>query len=328
MSYQRHLTRDFKTIYIEEAAFGYDIAKHVLERHKDTEVVIIRSYKDVFNRSRQHFGIQKIYPSLILAVKKDNFIYRGSNLCQSFGYSNTYYATLILNCIYDCEYCFLQGMYNSAYIVAFVNTDDFLNEFSQLNDSYIALSYETDLIASHGIVPYIDLLYDSFRTGSNVVEIRTKSANMNFFKEHEPIDNLIMAFTLTPDEVINRFEKYTPSLKARIKAVNTAIDRGFKVRLCFDPVFADEADIYKGFYDHIFTQIDSSKVIDIGYGFFRMPKDYFSKISKKSDSAVFVKDFVTEDNSVTYPEMLREETIKKHLSILEKYIVRGKIWLQ
>lgn len=117
MSCQKHLTRNFKTIYVEEAAYEYEITSYVLENNTAARVVDIKSYKDVFNRSKQDYGFQKLYPSLILAVKKDGFVYTGSNMCQSFGYMNTYYATLMLNCIYDCEYCFLQGMYNSANIV-------------------------------------------------------------------------------------------------------------------------------------------------------------------------------------------------------------------
>ena len=29
------------------------------------------------------------------------------------------------NCIYDCRYCFLQGMYRSAHYVVFINYEDY-----------------------------------------------------------------------------------------------------------------------------------------------------------------------------------------------------------
>ena len=32
------------------------------------------------------------------------------------------------NCIYDCKYCFLQGLYSSANYLVFVNYEDFLNQ--------------------------------------------------------------------------------------------------------------------------------------------------------------------------------------------------------
>ena len=33
----------------------------------------------------------------------------------------------MFNCIYDCDYCYLQGMYPSANIVVFVNHEDFFD---------------------------------------------------------------------------------------------------------------------------------------------------------------------------------------------------------
>ena len=34
----------------------------------------------------------------------------------------------MLNCIYDCKYCFLRGLYNSAHHVFFVNFEDFIED--------------------------------------------------------------------------------------------------------------------------------------------------------------------------------------------------------
>ena len=42
----------------------------------------------------------------------------------------------MLNCIYDCKYCFLQGMFNSANYLVFVNYQDFffaINEIIKTN---------------------------------------------------------------------------------------------------------------------------------------------------------------------------------------------------
>ena len=75
----------------------------------------------------------------------------------------------LLNCIFDCQYCFLQGMYNSSNIVCFVNVEDFAKEFSRMEcGSMIALSYETDLIAHHNIVPYLEYIYEYIKATENV----------------------------------------------------------------------------------------------------------------------------------------------------------------
>lgn len=38
----------------------------------------------------------------------------------------------MFNCIYDCRYCFLQGMYSSANYVIFVNFEDFDKEIEEV----------------------------------------------------------------------------------------------------------------------------------------------------------------------------------------------------
>ena len=38
----------------------------------------------------------------------------------------------MLNCIYDCKYCFLQGMFNSANYLVFVNYQDFFLQLMKL----------------------------------------------------------------------------------------------------------------------------------------------------------------------------------------------------
>ena len=39
----------------------------------------------------------------------------------TIGFKENYYFSHMLNCIYDCKYCFLQGMFNSANFVIFTN---------------------------------------------------------------------------------------------------------------------------------------------------------------------------------------------------------------
>ena len=38
----------------------------------------------------------------------------------------------MLNCIYDCNYCFLQGMFNSANYLVFVNYEDYFKEIEKI----------------------------------------------------------------------------------------------------------------------------------------------------------------------------------------------------
>ncbi len=323
----------FNTIYVEEKAYEYPITKHVLEKFSDSTVVTIRHYKDVFNRPKQHHLIQKKYQSLILAVKDRQLIYKGPDICQNFSHTNFYYTSFLLNCLFDCEYCFLQGMYPSSNIVAFVNIEDFqkaIEEAAFEKQIYLVISYDTDLIALHNIIPYMEYFYEFFANHPNIlVEIRTKSANQAFYIKYPPLENIITAFSLAPNEIIKRFERNTPPLESRIKAIKTAMEKGFKVRICFDPVFAhpDMGDVYKRFFEYVFTQIDPDGLSDVGYGFFRMSRDYFKRIEKiRTNSLLFAEEYCIKDDIISYPESITEKIRNEHFEILTKYIKKEKIF--
>ena len=107
------LSPKFSHIYIEERAVPYQWAQKVLNRFPEATVIRVGDYKELFARTGQNYRLQKAAMNLILAAKKDRFLYPGSPNAQSFGLKNFHYNALILNCLYDCAYCYLQGMYPS-----------------------------------------------------------------------------------------------------------------------------------------------------------------------------------------------------------------------
>ena len=72
-----------------------------------------------------------------------------------------FYITPMLNCLYNCDYCFLQGMYPSGNIVIFVNQNDLQEAITkevvemkfQSPPKIISVSYNTDLLAMEHILP-------------------------------------------------------------------------------------------------------------------------------------------------------------------------------
>ena len=118
----------FSEIYVEKGALTYPLTNRILSRFPERKVTEIAHYKDIFNVAGQDFLAQKRSPALILAVNNGKRIYDGARPCQSFGHEHFYYTSQVKNCLYDCEYCFLRGMYPSGNIVIFVNTDDYFSD--------------------------------------------------------------------------------------------------------------------------------------------------------------------------------------------------------
>lgn len=310
------LEPDYSHIYIEHDALDYPDSQRVLERFTAARVVPVDHYKDVFNRPNQDWRRQKNSQNLILAVRRDNFLYEGSDIVQDFGYPNFYYNALVLNCLYDCDYCYLQGMFPSAHVVLFVNNEDYFHHTDRLLDHkplYLAISYDTDLLAFEHILPYCSrwLRFAAARQDLTI-ELRTKSANYRAIRQETPSPNCILAWTLSPDSVISQYEKKTPPLASRLRAASRAQQDGWPIRLSFDPVlcFPGWQDAYRSLVRQTFERIDPQGVNDISVGVFRMSKDYLRRIrGQRNDSDVLYYPYETGNGIVSYPEHLKTRMI-------------------
>ena len=147
----------FSHIYVEEAVWNHPRTQKILSRFPQAQVIPVHHYKDVFCRRGQSVVRQHKTQNLILAEKKNNLIYQGAPVCQSFGNHWFYYTSCMMNCIYDCEYCYLKGMYPSANVVLFVNLEDIFAEVERLLEQhsvYLCVSYDTDLLAVEPVIGY------------------------------------------------------------------------------------------------------------------------------------------------------------------------------
>ncbi len=223
---EKKLLRPFRHIYVEREVLSHTVTKQFTERFKYASVIPIDHYKDVFNRSRQNLHAQETEPALILAANHGTLFYPGAPVCQSFGEEHFMYTSCIMNCLYDCDYCYLQGMYPSGTMVVFVNLEDYFAELDRLlrnHPVYLCCSYDSDLTALCGLLPHAEAFCRYALTHPDLrLELRTKSAALPFIKELPAAKNIVMAFTLSPQEIISRYEHYTPSLKARLATAKEA----------------------------------------------------------------------------------------------------------
>lgn len=308
--YKRH----FSHIYLETEAARFPDARSLIKKFSNAVVIEIDDYKRVFNRTRQNFQAQKNSMKLILATKKDRLLYPGSDMSPSFGHAQFYYNTMVLNCIYNCDYCYLQGMYDSANLVVFVNSDDFFSAVeSKLQDHpvYLCISYDTDLLAFENVHPLCARWINFASTRPDLtVEIRTKSSNYKAIGHLHAVSNVILAWTLSPQAVTQTYEVQTPPLEQRLRSVESAIADGWRVRLCFDPVLAVKnwSNVYGDFLESLRLRVSWDKVYDVSVGTFRMNGGYLSKIkSARMDSDILYDTMKLEDGTASYPAPVHEE---------------------
>ena len=203
----KNLKSNFSHIYLEKDAIGYPLSELALSKFSESTIVQIDHYKDIFNRKGQNFQLQKKSMKLILAIKREPLLYDGSSMIQDYMTPNVYYNTPILNCLYNCDYCFLQGMYDSGNLVVFVNDQEMMgaidervsNPLDPSKPTVISISYNTDLLAMENILPLCRRWINYVKGKKDtVIEIRTKSALFNAISDMNPIDNVILSWTLSP----------------------------------------------------------------------------------------------------------------------------------
>ena len=95
-----------------------------------------------------------------------------------------------------------------------------------------------------------------------IIEIRTKSSNYGFIKSVVPSNNVVLSWTISPEVVSKSYEHLAPPLHQRISAIKSAMDKGWKVRLCFDPIMNIEnwEKIYSEFFIHVFQTLNLSLI--------------------------------------------------------------------
>ena len=326
----------FSHIYIEKNAYDYPLTKLILSKLQanHSTLVEIDHYKDIFNRRNQNFHEQKKAPSLILAVKTGQKVYQGAPVCQNFGQEHFYYTSCMMNCIYDCEYCYLQGMYPSGHIVVFVNLSDIFMEVEKLlqqHPVYLCISYDTDLLAAESLFGFVHEWMQFVNEQPNLtVELRTKSANLSSIKELTANDRFILAWTISPDVIAKQFECHTPSLSMRIKQVQEAIDLCYPVRLCFDPMIyvKNWREEYQNLIKELTNAIDFTKLRDISIGVFRISADYMTTMRKQRPNSIIVNFPYENDHGVFHLNLAKsKEMIQFMVHELEPYIAKEKLFL-
>ncbi|MEM7184870.1 MAG: spore photoproduct lyase family protein [Spirochaetota bacterium] len=323
----------FSHIYVESESWQYPMTREIIAR-VGGQVIEIQNYKHVFNRPQQDFQVQKHSPKLILAVKHDNYLYPGSYLSPSYGYEHFYYNTLIQNCVYNCDYCYLQGLYNSANVVIFVNDTDFFHAVDEKllpgNKVYLCISYDTDLLAFEKIVPYTSswLAYAT-KHQNLVVELRTKSNYYSLIQHVKPSPNVILAWTVSPDEVIKKYEHKTPRFQTRLKNMKLAIADGWRVRLCLDPILYIEnwRTLYLEMVESLFQEISAISLEDISVGVFRVNSQYLKKMRKINDADILYYPYVKNDTFRTYPMQIEKEILDTIEKKILQYAPKEKVFL-
>lgn len=318
------------TLYIEKSATQYPLTAQIQDRLEAEYSEFIDDHQDFFSRKKTPYLGKRDARNVFLAVKKGALVREAP---AAYGYKTSdphYYHIHAYNCVYECEYCYLQGYFSSPDLVFFVNHDEILTEMAKVlaghpgqNVWFHAGEFSDSLALSH-ITGELPLYWEFFRSHHNAfLELRTKSINITELRPLEPLENVIVSFSLSAEEQAREFDREAPGVAQRLTALKRLKDFGFKLAVHFDPI------IYTSGFEVQFDAIAQSlsEQIPLNYfeyfslGVVRFAKDVFKEARKNyPESGIFARQFIQgDDQKMRYVRPFRLGLLETAREILKKH---------
>ena len=272
--------------------------------------------------------MQKQQPALILAQKQGQRVLATP---EGFGVGgqHNYYFSNMLNCVYDCRYCFLQGMYPSANYVVFVNYEDFMCDIAelarqQIQPTYFFSGYDGDSLAYEPVTNFVENFLPFFAQQDNaILELRSKSTNIRSLLKQTASTQCIVAFSFTPQSISTQLEHGVPSVEKRIHAMRQLADHGWQLGLRFDPLIlqSDFKSAYQTLIDSIFQALPGDVFHSVSIGPLRFPVKMFHKVTRLyPQEPLLAEALVKRDKIVSYTATMEAEIKQFVTDCLRQYI--------
>ena len=320
-------------LYVEEEILHHPRVQDIIKRFPSAHIVSCHRYTEIFNRNGQNFRLQKKNPTFILAKKYGNFLHPIPNN-YGIGAKKNYYFSHMLNCPFDCSYCFLQGMYRSAHYVFFVNFEDFQEEINNHieNETVTFFSgYDGDSLALEPFTGFLKSFLPFFANHPKAeLELRTKSIQIRELLLQKPFSNCIVSFTLTPSLIADQLEKRAPPLKKRVEAMQKLQKKGWKIGLRFDPVIHIEnfEFHYSELFQTVFSSLPKEAIHSVTLGAFRLPKTTYARMQKlRPEDKLLSLCSESENSLMTFEKSIEQKLLSFCQNAILSYIEKKKVFL-
>lgn len=309
----------FSRIFIERDSASYPQVEVIKSRFSQVPTTEIDAIEDVFGRVKKPYLQKREDLQLFIGKKKGTLLKEAPDAYGLAGEPH-YYFIHAYNCIYECEYCYLQGYFNSPDIVLFLNHEEIGREMQSVWEESLqrnpekrvwfhAGEFSDSLALSHlsGEIPfYFDLFSKEPRA---ILELRTKSANIKGLLEQSPLPNIITSFSLSPEKRIKATDLKTPGLKHRLSAMKTLQDAGHPIAIHLDPIIHEDdfIETYRELFMTLKESLDLASIEYVSMGVVRFTSQVFHQVKKNyPESELLAAEFGSSfDGKVRYPRPFR-----------------------
>ncbi|NQZ02592.1 MAG: hypothetical protein HRT45_18175, partial [Bdellovibrionales bacterium] len=231
-----------------------------------------------------------------------------------------------LQCDMDCSYCYLQSFLNTPALTVYSNLDQAITELEEIHiemgdksvrvgtgETVDSLSLDDLTLFSHDLIQF-------FRKAPNwQLEFKTKSAKVDQFLDCEHAGNVVVSWSINPENVIAKEEHRTASLSERLDAAAKCVAKGYQISFHIDPMIWHED--WKQSYSNLVKEIvsrfkpDSFPYLSVGALRFQPEQRHMMRERFSMDSWVTSGEmFKGPDGKLRYHQSVRSEMFQHLIS--------------
>ncbi len=328
-----------KNILIEKSISTSPEIKKICERFPKANIQLIESIKEYSKNYTYKFeDYNKRIENLFLIEEKYDFFKPCpcTSSAAGCGYS---LLNLGFGCPFECTYCFLQGYQNFPGIIIPANLDEFFNKFTPKFQKGFIFPYArigtgefTDSLVFDEITGFSGKIIEFFSGHPEIYfEFKTKSGNIKNILSCRPQKNVVVSWSLNPQNIIRRNEFYTASLSERISAAKEISDAGFGTGFHFDPIIYYEGweKDYFGVVEELFSKISPENIYWISLGTLRMPKELKISIENRfpANEILDAELLLGRDGKLRYADEIRIDIYRKMIKKIRCFSNKPIIYL-
>lgn len=318
-------------VFVETAAAELPRTKRILDKIGQADIIFVDDHRAIEipgDSTDERFRGAK--NCLAIAVKRGESVKefrRHSCLRQD----TEYYLVHAANCPFDCSYCYLQSYYENAVPTLFVNTDQLFGRVVQIVENerggnILFHAGETaDALALEHFSGFATDAVGFFAQLKNAtLELRTKSEYVENILGLNHAGRTVVSWTLTPTEIIERYERGAASLENRLRAASLCSQAGYPIGLRFDPLIHYDGwqRGYRYLMERIAESLQPDRVHSIVLGGFRFPPRLREiMLERFGRNELTLGEFVpSPDGKLRYFRHIREEMYRALVVMIEEML--------
>ena len=314
--------RNLITITIDLQMWNKDIKKEWKDDENKKIAIkhIQQIYENYKNTPKQYFPTNKEKREKkykVIEVEKNSFGFGSCPVASSkTRCCNLLTLDVYEGCAFECSYCSIQSFYDETMIKIDKDFKAKLLNLKLEKDKiyHIGTGQSSDSLLFGDSFEALSALLEFAKKNQNVIlELKSKSNNINALLKSEIPKNVICTFSLNPDVVVQNEELFSASLHGRITAAKTLKDKGVLVGFHFHPmiVFQGFENEYKKIANELMSTFHHDEVAMISFGTLTFIKPVLKNIrANLKSSKILQMPLIEAAGKYSYPLNAKKEMFK------------------